>query len=343
MRCPKCGSHHIRDGLCVMCGAIVIHDVQIPERTCLACGRKERFIGSVCKDCGDAISRGAKALQKAAQLNMRQDKEPVFAECPAAIFLEALWQKIKEQEDRRRKRQQERRLERIAAGEIPRSKPLTPEQRERKRAHNREYMKEYAKTEAGKAAIRRGHEATKASGYWKKRWEMIKADPELMKKHQEECRVLAAKRRAERAAMTPEEKQAFWTSEKGQRIRAQKAASARRRRKDPEQAAKMREYRLKYSHSEKGKATAARYRERKKALLALIRENEKLDRERLREGIARYERQWEASGAEDRGNQGAVRGDRLGGDHTGESELGVVVNGRVCAAEGSSMVENGTV
>lgn len=277
MRCQKCGSRHIVDGMCVMCGAMVVHNVKIPERICLACGRKEQFVGSVCKDCGEAIAWGAKALQKAAQRNMRRDKDPVFAECPVLPFLDELWEKFHAARMRRKatnqaasRRYYEKHKEEILA---------KAREKERARIIN-EAGRRYRQTEKGKAT-RKQYRLT--SEYRAKHAAYMREYRlQHLEQFRESDRRYRERKKEEFLALPLAEQKAIRESEKHLRRAARDAAKKRELRKDPEWAARERERKKRWRQSEKGKAYAEKFNAKRRFLRWLAR----LDKEKAQQEAA---------------------------------------------------------
>ena len=278
MRCPKCGSRHIVDGMCVMCGAMVVHNVKIPERTCLACGRKERFIGSVCKDCEESIAWGAKALQRAAQRNMRRDKDPVFAECPGVTFLDELWQKFHAW------REHQREVARAWKVRNPEKLAAQRERAKRKIAENREEFNRKRRESEAYQEWRKRYRSTpeyreKQREYDRRR----RQKPEQIERRRAADRERQRKKAAEFKALPPDEqariRAEFAASPAGQRKKIREREYARKCRQDPQKARRIREAGRRYDRSEKGKAVRARIRKRAKERERLIRDNEALERE----------------------------------------------------------------
>lgn len=333
MKCPKCGSKHIRpDGSCLICGMYVAEE-QIPERQCFCCARKLPIIGDTCPECETAIKLGAKALVKGRLKNRKSDKEIVAATCPALEPLEVLYQKFHARREKHRAY----------------SLAYKNRNRERIRADGREYyrrnvdaiiaqQKAYRKTEEYREYARK-RRSTDEHRAWERayRAKRYQEDAAYRERKREKAKEYRARKRAEFLALPEEEQKALRAAHRAsdayKRQLKQNQEYRARVMADPERAAKFREQSAVYWSIPKNRQRrimkAARYR----ALKRLIRENDKLDRERQQMEVkSLYERQWEAFGAEDCGNQGAVRGDSLRGNNAGESELGVVVNGRVCAA-----------
>lgn len=98
-KCPKCGSPHIRDGFCVMCGCLVQHMEYSPKRICPSCGRELPFDGTCCKDCAEAIAKGAVLLKAALHAKVRHDKGGEIS-CPALARMETDLEKWIEKHER---------------------------------------------------------------------------------------------------------------------------------------------------------------------------------------------------------------------------------------------------
>jgi len=340
MKCPKCGSVHIRpDGSCLMCGMYVAEE-KIPERLCFCCARKLPIIGDTCPECEQAINMGAKALMKGRLKNRKSDKEIVAATCPALEPLEVLYQKYHEHREHLRavkRAWREKNKERLREQE--RNRVLSEEAKEHRREYDRErskkperlaWQKAYRQSEAGKEASRKSNAK-------------LRNMPGFRERQREHERHYRERKRAERLAMTPKELEEYRQSERYQKQLAAVRAYKAKRRADPETHQRDleydREYRARPENVIRRKLSIARYEAKKR----LIRENEKLDKVRLMEGMTLYERQWEASFAEDCGNSGAVRGDSLRGDNVGKGQLGVAVHRGVHAAAGPQVAQNGPV
>lgn len=275
MKCPKCGSRHIVDGMCVMCGTLVIHDVEASVRTCLACGRQKRFVGSVCRDCGDAISRGAKALQKAAQRNINSDKAPVFAECPVLPFLDGMWEKFHAARMRRKETSQ------AAARRYYETHREEIRARAKERAQQiNESGRRYRQTEKGKATRKQYRLTSKYRA--KHAAYMREYRLQHLEQFREKDRLYRERKKAEFLALPLAEQKAIKESEKHLQRAARDAAKKRELRKDPEWAERERERKKRWRQSEKGKAYAEKFNAKRRFLRWLAR----LDKEKAQQEAA---------------------------------------------------------
>lgn len=324
-----------------MCGAIVFHDIEIPARICMSCGREQKFIGSVCKDCENAIAKGAVTLKKAAQRNIKTDKPPVFAKCPGAEICEALFEKALKK--REAKRANNRRWSKKKRQEHP---EVFKAYRERHKEQIREYSKEYQKREVRKQYMKQYRQVSESYrarqyGYFLAK----KDDPAYREKRREQSRKYRAQRRAEFLALSPEEQAArkaeYKKSERYQRILELNRAYKARLKEDPERRAiyleKQRAHNARPEIREKRKLYQARYYAKKK----LIQENEAIEQQRALEAIRNE--QGQIDGAADCRHAGEIWGGCDGGDHTGKSELGVALDRQLPCPEGPQMAEVGAI
>ena len=323
-----------------MCGMLVSDVSRVQERYCLCCARKLPIIGDTCPECEAAIHLGAVALVEARLRNRNTEKQVLPAVCPASAPLEALYQKFR--------RRHEKSLQYQAA--------YRERNRERLRAYGREYYWQHVEERKAKWSERRKNDAYRQQERERHQTEERRAweranfkkryyeDEEFRARRAEHNRRYRERKRAAFLALSPEEQKAQLVARREtdayKRKQQTNKAAYDRMMADPERAAKHRARRNEYEAREDVKQRKKQRYARSVALKKLIKDNELLDRERE---AAQYERQWEALGAEDRGNQGAVRGDSLRGNNAGESQLGVVVHRGLHAPKGPQVAQNGPV